>query len=323
MATEVRPDHYAPRRYRVRHTTIYTYDDDVEACYERGFLRPLETWSQQVVTNEVAVSPEPQVISQHVDHFGNHSFYVEIRDPHRELVVSKTAFVDVAWPRPVLESLNAFTVAEAVARVEAEADAVVHAEFLLPSDLVDLGPEVLAYARQILWADRPLGDALVGLYSTIYRDFKYELGATSVRTTLPELLELRRGVCQDFAHLAVGCLRSIGLPARYVSGYVETSPPPGQPKLRGVGRLARLDLGAGARRRVDRPRPHERPLRRLALHRHRVGPRLSRRVTAEGRDLHRVEEVEARGEGRRLPGERRRHADLTHGRLVERRGSAN
>lgn len=233
MVTEVRPDHYAPRRYRVRHTTIYTYDDDVEACYERGFLRPLETWSQQVVTNEVAVSPEPQVISQHVDHFGNHSFYVEIRDPHRELVVSKTAFVDVAWPRPVLESLNAFTVAEAVARVEAEADAVVHAEFLLPSDLVDLGPEVLAYARRILWADRPLGDALVGLYSTIYRDFKYELGATSVRTTLPELLELRRGVCQDFAHLSVGCLRSIGLPARYVSGYVETSPPPGQPKLEG------------------------------------------------------------------------------------------
>jgi transglutaminase-like putative cysteine protease len=78
-----------------------------------------------------------------------------------------------------------------------------------------------------------LGEALVGLYSTIYRDFKYELGATSVRTTLPELLRLRKGVCQDFAHLAVGCLRSVGLPARYVSGYVETSPPPGQPKLEG------------------------------------------------------------------------------------------
>ena len=85
MATDTRPDHYAPRRYRVRHSTIYTYDDDVEACYERGFLRPLETWSQQVVSNEVAVSPEPEVISHHVDHFGNHSFYVEIRSPHRQL----------------------------------------------------------------------------------------------------------------------------------------------------------------------------------------------------------------------------------------------
>ncbi len=233
MTSNQRPDHYAPRRYRVRHSTIYTYDDDVEACYERGFLRPLETWSQQVVSNQVDISPEPEVITQHVDHFGNHSFYVEIRSTHRELVVSKTAFVDVAWPRPVMESLNAFTVAEAAARVQQEADPVEHAEFLLPSDLVEFGPEVLAYAESILAPDRPLGDALIGLYSTIYRDFKYELGATSVRTTLPELLDLRKGVCQDFAHLAVGCLRSVGLPARYVSGYVETSPAPGQPKLEG------------------------------------------------------------------------------------------
>lgn len=233
MAGDVVLDHYAPRRYRVRHSTSYTYDDDVQACYERGFLRPLETWSQQVVSNEVAVSPEPEVITQHVDHFGNHSYYVEIRAPHRELVVRKTAFVDVAWPRPMMESLNAVTVAEAVARVQQEADAVVHAEYLLPSDLVELGPDVLTYAEAILAPRRPLGEALVGLYSTIYRDFRYELGATSVRTTLPELLRLRRGVCQDFAHLAVGCLRSVGLPARYVSGYVETSPPPGQPKLEG------------------------------------------------------------------------------------------
>lgn len=227
------PDHYTPRRYRVRHSTIYSYDDDVQACYERGFLRPLETWSQQVLTNEVRVSPEPDVVSEHVDHFGNHSFYVEVRTPHRELVVAKTAFVDVAWPRPSMGSLNAFTVAQAAARVAEEADPVEHAEYLLPSDLVELGPEVRAYADGILWADRPLGEALEGLYSTIYRDFSYELGATSVRTTLPELLKLRKGVCQDFAHLAVGCLRSVGLPARYVSGYVETSPPPGQPKLEG------------------------------------------------------------------------------------------
>ena len=227
------PDHYAPRRYRVRHSTIYRYDDDVEACYERGFLRPLQTWSQQVLSNEVAVSPDPDVLTEHVDHFGNHSFYVEIRTPHRELVVAKTAFVDVAWPRPSMESLNAFTVADATARVAEEADPMERAEYLLPSDLVELGPEVRAYADSILWADRPLGDALQSLYATIYRDFKYELGATSVRTTLPELLKLRKGVCQDFAHLAAGCLRSIGLPARYVSGYVETSPPPGQPKLEG------------------------------------------------------------------------------------------
>ncbi len=229
----IRPDHYAPRRYRVRHSTIYTYDDDVQACYERGFLRPLQTWSQQVISHEVLVSPEPDVVSDHVDHFGNHSYYVEIRSPHRELVVGKVAFVDVAWPRPDLEALNAHTVAEAAARIAEEADPVLRAEYLLPSELVELGPEVRAYAEGVLWPDRPLGDALEGLYATIYRDFNYELGATSVRTTLPELLTLRKGVCQDFAHLAAGCLRTVGLPARYVSGYVETSPAPGQPKLEG------------------------------------------------------------------------------------------
>lgn len=227
------PDHYAPRRYRVRHATIYTYDDDVEACYERGFLRPLETWSQRVVDHELTLVPEPDVFSEHVDHFGNHSAYLEIRSPHRQLVVGKTSVVDVAWPRPDLAALNTTTVAEAAATVAREADPLERAEYLLPSDLVELGPEVSAYALQILAPERPLGEALQALYGTIYRDFEYKLGATSVRTTLPELLKLRRGVCQDFAHLAVGCLRSVGLPARYVSGYVETSPPPGQPKLEG------------------------------------------------------------------------------------------
>ena len=227
------PDHSAPRRYRGRHSTIYTYDDDVEACYERGFLRPLETWSQRVVSHELNLAPEPGVFSEHVDHFGNHSAYLEIRTPHRQLVVGKTSVVDVAWPRPDLAGLNTTTVAEAAAIVAREADPMERAEYLLPSDLVELGPEVAAYAEQILAPGRPLGEALQALYGTIYRDFEYKLGSTSVRTTLPELLKQRRGVCQDFAHLAVGCLRSVGMPARYVSGYVETSPPPGQPKLEG------------------------------------------------------------------------------------------
>ena len=186
-----------------------------------------------MVDHELTLVPEPDVFSEHVDHFGNHSAYLEIRSPHRQLVVGKTSVVDVAWPRPDLAALNTTTVAEAAATVAREADPLERAEYLLPSDLVELGTEVSAYALQILAPERPLGEALQALYGTIYRDFEYKLGATSVRTTLPELLKLRRGVCQDFAHLAVGCLRSVGLPARYVSGYVETSPPPGQPKLEG------------------------------------------------------------------------------------------
>ncbi|MBK8460588.1 MAG: transglutaminase family protein [Micropruina sp.] len=226
-------DNFSPRRYRVRHKTIYTYDDNVEACYERGFLRLLETWSQNVVSNEVVVSPTPEVVTEHVDHFGNHSFYVEVRSPHTRLEVGKVAVVDVAWPRPNLDELNRWTVASAAEHLARVDDPVELTTYLMPSELVEITDVVREYALTVLAPERPLGDALVGLYSTIYRDFKYRLGATSVRTTLPELLTLRAGVCQDFAHLAVGCLRSVGLPGRYVSGYVETSPPPGQPKLEG------------------------------------------------------------------------------------------
>ena len=107
------------------------------------------------------------------------------------------------------------------------------AEGLLPSPLVELSAEVRAYAAAVLPADRPLGEALTALHRTVRSDFAYRPGATTVRTTLTELLALRQGVCQDFAHLAVGCLRSVGLPARYVSGYLETVPPPGRERLVG------------------------------------------------------------------------------------------
>ena len=113
-------------------------------------------------------------------------------------------------------------------------DPVEFAEFTLPSPLVAVGARVRAYAAEVLAPSRPLGEAIDALTHRIHSDFTYRKGATSVKTTLGELLELRQGVCQDFAHLAVGCLRAVGLPARYVSGYLETAPPPGRPKLRGA-----------------------------------------------------------------------------------------
>jgi transglutaminase-like putative cysteine protease len=226
--------HFAPRRYEVRHRTTYTYEGTVESCYERGFLRPRETPTQTVVSNEVRVAPEPHLLSEHVDHFGNRSFYVEVRTPHSRLEVEKTSVIDVAWPEVDLAALDAWTVSEAVALVRSEADPVERATYTLPSVLVTPHPQVTDYAAATLAADRPLGEALVALTSAIHGDFSYRPGATTVRTTLPELLELRAGVCQDFTHLALGCLRALGLPARYVSGYLETTPPPGQEKLEGA-----------------------------------------------------------------------------------------
>ncbi|AKU15195.1 transglutaminase family protein [Luteipulveratus mongoliensis] len=224
---------FEPRRYQVRHRTTYLYEEDVTGCYERGCLRPRDTPSQHVISNDIEVTPEPDLMADHVDHFGNHSHYVEVRTPHTELSVTKTSLVDVDWPRADLDQLNQHTVAQAVATLRDDADPVERTSYLLPSALVDLAPSVHAYAARILTADKPLGDALVDLTRTIFADFSYAKGATSVKTTLPELLDKKEGVCQDFAHLAVGCLRSIGLPGRYVSGYIETQPPPGKPKLAG------------------------------------------------------------------------------------------
>ena len=225
---------YGPRRYRVRHVTRYTYDDVLEACYNRGLLQPRETPTQRVLASEVVATPPSDLMVSHLDYFGNHSLYLETRAPTTELTVAATSVVQVDWPEPDLTTLDAWTVAGATAELAASRDAVELAEFTLPSPLVAMGTKVHAYAASELAPDRPLGEAIAALLHRIHADFSYQQGATSVRTTLAELLDLRQGVCQDFAHLAVGCLRSVGLPARYVSGYLETVPAPGEDKLQGA-----------------------------------------------------------------------------------------
>ena len=224
---------FEPRCYEVRHRTVYSYEGTVETCYERGFLAPRSTPSQTVLSNRIEVEPRPDVMQEHVDFFGNHSFYVEVRTPHERLEVTKTSVVEVETAKPDLERLDNWTVATAAQAVATSADPVERATYLLPSTLVGFSDSVSAYGGTHLSVDMPLGQALLSLVHGIYGDFEYRPGATTVKTTLPELLQQRAGVCQDFTHLALGVLRSLGLPARYVSGYLETSPPPGKPKLEG------------------------------------------------------------------------------------------
>lgn len=227
--------HLDRRRYEVRHVTEYTYEQDVTMSFGRACLRPRETPWQTVVEHSITISPKPDVMDEHVDLFGNFSHYIEIGQPHTSLVVTKASIVEVTYPSIDLTALDRWTVAEAAAALadDTSIDPLEHATFLMPSELVDLGPEVRAFARGLVWPERPLGQAIEAVTREIFRDFKYTKGATSVRTTLPELLSTRSGVCQDFAHLAVGVMRAAGLPARYVSGYIETLPPPGQEKLAG------------------------------------------------------------------------------------------
>ncbi|GAA2183814.1 transglutaminase family protein [Brooklawnia cerclae] len=218
-------------RYEVTHRTEYCYDADVTSSFARARLRPRPTPTQQVLRHEVVVSPTPDISDEHVDFFGNYSQYIEIHTPHRILSVGQTSVVDVAWPAVDLSALD-LTVADAADRLarDPSLDPTERATYLLASPVIELTDEVRAFASTMVDARCPVGEAIESVYHSIHERFEYSLGVTSVKTTLPEVIGARAGVCQDFAHLAVACFRAVGLPARYVSGYIETSAP-GEPAV--------------------------------------------------------------------------------------------
>lgn len=229
-----RPENLTPREYEVLHVTRYTYDLPVDRCYERGMLALRACASQQVLAHELNVLPEPALVSEHSDAFGNPSQYVEVQAEHTVLEVTKRSVVRVAWPEFSLHALDAWTVTDAVASIRESGHCAEHLLWYgLPTALTPTTDAVASYAASLFTGELPLGQALASLTSGIHRDFTYKPGATTVKTTLDELLAKRAGVCQDFTHLALACLRSAGLVARYVSGYIETTPPPGRPKLAG------------------------------------------------------------------------------------------
>lgn len=224
-------EHRSERHYRVVHRTLYSYSDDVSISYGRAHLVPRALPGQRCLNNEIVLEPGAAELRDHVDFFGNVSTYYAVRERHRSLQVTSTSEVLVDRPAAGVAELDEHSWEQVrdAARADPEAFA-----FVLASPLVRPTNGVTEYAATTFTAGRPLGSALAELTRRIHEDFEYVSGATTVRTTLSELLHRRQGVCQDFAHLAVGCLRSAGLAARYVSGYLETRPPPGKAELQGA-----------------------------------------------------------------------------------------
>lgn len=242
------------RVLEITHTTRYSYREEVTESYGRAFLAPRECPGQTCLQHELTVSPAAELVHEHQDHYGNRSTYLEVLTPHTELVVTATSRVridrDADGVRAGLE--RCLTPWEGAGRLAlAEQDDDLHAhDFLLPSTHVppvdqaidqatgqatDQADDlVAAFAASVFTPGRPAGPAVRDLISRIHRDLRYRPGVTSVTTTPAQVLAQRAGVCQDFAHLAIAVLRRCGLPARYVSGYLETQPPPGQPKLLGA-----------------------------------------------------------------------------------------
>jgi transglutaminase-like putative cysteine protease len=219
----------------VRHRTEYRYADEVTASYGWACLTPRDLPDQVCRSTRVDVTPTAALLSDSVDFFGNRASYFEVHEPHDELAVTATSLVEVSRTRADLDLLDDRTWEQA--RDVIRASPTMRGEdagFLLASPRLPLTGQLPDFARAVLTPGQPFGQTLRHLVSTIYRDFAYRSGATTVSTTLADVLQRRAGVCQDFAHLAVATLRWAGLPARYVSGYLETLPPPGQPKLQGM-----------------------------------------------------------------------------------------
>jgi transglutaminase-like putative cysteine protease len=223
-------------RYEVTHRTEYRYEADVSDSYGQLHLLPRNLPGQRCHAAEVVIDPIPDDYRERSDYFGNRVSYLAIHCPHRALTATATSIVAVE-DRPNGLSLLGdppWEQARDALRDGQLLDPLDAVQYVLDSPLVQSSRAFADYAAATFTPGRPLLDAVTDIYRRIHADFEYESGSTSVRTPLAEVFAQRKGVCQDFAHVGIACLRSIGLPARYVSGYLETDPPPDRPKLKGA-----------------------------------------------------------------------------------------
>jgi transglutaminase-like putative cysteine protease len=222
-------------RLEVVHRTAYAYAEPVSTSYHVAHLGPREDDHQRSLSFDVAITPAPSAVRSRLDVFGNQTLHFGLGEPHRTLeVVARSAVTRLASPPPDLAASPTAEVVRAAVRRPHTRELLDACAMVFDSPHVAASERLAAYARPSFPPDRPLLAAARDLVHRIHADFTYDPQATTIATPLVEVFESRRGVCQDFAHLAIGCLRSLRLPARYVSGYLLTRPPPGKPKLVGA-----------------------------------------------------------------------------------------
>ena len=220
-------------KYKLRHQTLYTYVNEVHNYQSILCLQPQNSAKQICKNFKLEIEPKPSKIYSRKDYFGNIQHYFSLHQPHKSLKVTVSSEVEVLENVTQL-SLNSITCEEA--RLKFTTDRALKIEVLqyqLPSQFITWDEEIIAFAESCLIPNTPLFEAVLNLIKKIYTEFQFKSGSTNVNTPLKTVLKERKGVCQDFSHLAIASLRSVGIPARYVSGYIETLPPVGKPKLEG------------------------------------------------------------------------------------------
>lgn len=221
--------------YNILHRTLYDYAAPVTVSQHVARLEPRTTVNQSRESYSLKIFPEPTLRKEREDYFGNQLCMFSIQEVHRKLEVITHSRVSVRAPKPVaLEASPAWEDVAELFRDPVSPEVVDPYEFVFDSPQIRASVELAEYARVSFAPRIPLLKAAADLNRRIFKDFKYDPKATTVATPLEEVMQHRRGVCQDFAHLGIAFLRSLGLPARYVSGYLRTRPPEGKPRLVGA-----------------------------------------------------------------------------------------
>jgi transglutaminase-like putative cysteine protease len=220
--------------YVVRHRTTYEYSQDVSISHHLLHLQPRDSRGQKCQRSSLIVEPAPAIAKSDRDYFGNHVTYLTVEEPHLKLVIFATSTVEVAplaLPDPA--ATPAWDGIHGQLAGATDQQALDAFQFAFDSSYTMSGNGAYDYAAPSFAPGRPVLEGAIDLTGRIFNDFAYEGGVTDIWTPVDQVLKDRRGVCQDFAHLQIACLRSLGLPARYVSGYLLTHPPEGQEKLVG------------------------------------------------------------------------------------------
>ncbi len=208
--------------YRAKHTTLYHYQAPVSQCLSEVRLTPRSLPWQIVLERTISSTPEPASVDERKDYFGNTVSLLSIFERHDEFMTVATSVVQVE-PRPVIaESTTAWEAVRDEVAAQQTPDAIDSVEFAFDSPFVAVGPELVQFARVSFEPGRPLLAAASDLSRRIHQEFTYRPTVTTIDTPVLETLRTKRGVCQDFAHVMIGALRSLGLPARYVSGYLRS-----------------------------------------------------------------------------------------------------
>jgi transglutaminase-like putative cysteine protease len=210
--------------YEVTHTTRFSYESPVSRCLNEVHLTPRQLPFQQVRQTGIQVEPAPAFLRHRKDYFGNDVSTFAVIDVHYSLTATAKSLVEVSGREDALESTISWEDARDTIAATEDSSALEASEFIYSSPYVPVVPDMVAFARETFTDGRPLLESATELSHRIHSEFRYTPKSTSIDVPLSEVLRKRHGVCQDFAHVMIGALRSLRLSARYVSGYVRSGP---------------------------------------------------------------------------------------------------